>query len=206
MPSGGRGYKSGKEKKSIKSTWSRDFPGGPEVKNPFSNVGETGLITGEGIKIPHAMQQLSPSREGCVCNEDPVLHHPKVHYQVSDCCDHYEKVRSSVTCIEPTSENRPKVGVSLCLSVGHWSQRRSLKRWEYQITFLVSWKTCIQVKKKQSESDMEQQTGSKLGREYVNTVYCPLFNLYAEYIMWKAGLNESQAGIKIAGRNINNLR
>ena len=33
-----------------------------------------------------------------------------------------------------------------------------------------------------------------------------LFNLYAEYIMWNAGLNEAQAGIKIAGRNINHLR
>ena len=33
-----------------------------------------------------------------------------------------------------------------------------------------------------------------------------LFNLYTEYIMWNAGLNESQAGIKTAGRNINNLR
>ena len=33
-----------------------------------------------------------------------------------------------------------------------------------------------------------------------------LFNLYAEYIMWNAGLDEAQAGIKIYGRNINNLR
>ena len=33
-----------------------------------------------------------------------------------------------------------------------------------------------------------------------------LFNLYAEYIMWNAGLYDSQAGIKIAGRNINSLR
>ena len=33
-----------------------------------------------------------------------------------------------------------------------------------------------------------------------------LFNFYAEYIMWNAGLDEAQAGIKIAGRNINNLR
>ena len=33
-----------------------------------------------------------------------------------------------------------------------------------------------------------------------------LFNLYAEYIMWNAGLNETQAGIKVTGRNINNLR
>ena len=53
---------------------------------------------------------------------------------------------------------------------------------------------------------MEQQTGSKLGKKYVKAVYCPLFNLYTEYIMRKARLNESQAGIKIAGRNIDNLR
>jgi len=33
-----------------------------------------------------------------------------------------------------------------------------------------------------------------------------LFNLHAEYIMWNAGLDEAQAGIKTAGRNVNNLR
>ena len=55
---------------------------------------------------------------------------------------------------------------------------------------------------------MEQQTGSKLRKEYVKAVYCHpcLFNLYAEYIMWNAKLYEAQSGIKIAGRNINNLR
>ena len=37
-------------------------------------------------------------------------------------------------------------------------------------------------------------------------IYISLFNLYAEYIMRNAGLKETQAGIKIAGRNINNLR
>ena len=42
-----------------------------------------------------------------------------------------------------------------------------------------------------------------MSRLYI--VIC-LFNLYAEYIMWNAGLEEAQAGIKIAGRNINNLR
>ena len=55
---------------------------------------------------------------------------------------------------------------------------------------------------------MEQQTGSTSGKEYVKAVYChPAYiNLYAEYIMWNAGLDEAQAGIKIAGRNINNLK
>ena len=62
----------------------------------------------------------------------------------------------------------------------------------------------MQVKEQQLELDMEQQTGSKSGKEYVKAVYChPAYiNLYAEYIMWNAGLDEAQAGIKIAGRNI----
>ena len=54
---------------------------------------------------------------------------------------------------------------------------------------------------------MEQQTGSKQEKRYVKAVYCHcLFNLYAEYIMRNTGLAEAQAGIKIAGRHINNLR
>ena len=54
---------------------------------------------------------------------------------------------------------------------------------------------------------MKQWTGSKLAKEFIKAVYCNHASLtYAEYIMWNAGLNEAQAGIKIAGRNINNLR
>ena len=67
----------------------------------------------------------------------------------------------------------------------------------------------MQVRKQQLELDMEQQTGSKQEKEYIKAVCilspC-LFNLYAEYIMRNAGLDEAQAGIKIARRNINNLR
>ena len=49
--------------------------------------------------------------------------------------------------------------------------------------------------------------GSKLGKENVKAVYCrPAYLTYAEYIMWNAELDEAQAGIKIVGRNINNLR
>ena len=63
----------------------------------------------------------------------------------------------------------------------------------------------MQVRKQQLELDKEQQTGSKLQKEYVKAIYChpALFNLYAEYIMRNAGLDEAQAGIKFAGRNIN---
>ena len=66
----------------------------------------------------------------------------------------------------------------------------------------------MQVRKQQLELDMEQQTGSKLGkgvRQGCILLPC-LFNLYAEYIMRNAELDEAQAGIKIARRNINNLR
>ena len=62
----------------------------------------------------------------------------------------------------------------------------------------------MQVKKQQLEPDMEQGTGSKLGKEYVKAPR--LFNLCAEYIMWNDGLDKAQAGMKIVRRNINNLR
>ena len=66
----------------------------------------------------------------------------------------------------------------------------------------------MQIRKQQLELDVEQQTGSKSGKEdYQGCILSPcLFNLYAEYIKRSAGLEEAQAGIKIAGRNINNLR
>ena len=47
-----------------------------------------------------------------------------------------------------------------------------LKRWEYQTTLPASWEIFMQVKKQQLELDMEQQTGSKSGKEYVKAEYC----------------------------------
>ena len=66
----------------------------------------------------------------------------------------------------------------------------------------------MQVRKQQLELDVEQQTGSKYEKGVHQGCILPpcLFNLYAEYIMRNAGLDEVQAGIKIAGRNINNFR
>ena len=71
----------------------------------------------------------------------------------------------------------------------------------------------MQDKKKQLEPEMGQRDGwnrrwfqieKEVGQCCVLSI-C-LFNLYAEYIMRNAGLDEAQAGVKIAGRNINNLR
>ena len=65
----------------------------------------------------------------------------------------------------------------------------------------------MQIRKQQLELDMEQQWFQigKGVREGCILSLC-LFNLYAEYITRNAGLDEAQAGIKIAGRNISNLR
>ena len=67
----------------------------------------------------------------------------------------------------------------------------------------------MQVKKQQLELDMEQQTGSKSGKEYIKAVYChPADLTYMQSTSWEMldWKEEAQAGIKIAGRNSNNLR
>ena len=83
-----------------------------------------------------------------------------------------------------------------------------MEGWEYQNILPVSWETHTWVKKQQLEPYMEKLTGSKLRQEVWHGCLLSLclFNLYAEYITRNAGLEEAQAGIKIAGRNINNLR
>ena len=61
-----------------------------------------------------------------------------------------------------------------------------LKRWEHQITWPACWEICMQVKKQQLGPDMEQQTGSKLGKEYVKAVYChPAYLAYMQSTSWE---------------------
>ena len=81
------------------------------------------------------------------------------------------------------------------------------KRWEYQTALSASWEICMQVKKQQLELDMEQWTDSKLGKGICQgCILSPcLFNFFSKYVMWNAGLDEAQAGIRIARRNTNNL-
>ena len=67
----------------------------------------------------------------------------------------------------------------------------------------------MQVMKQQLELDIEHKTGSKLGKEYVKAVYCHpayLTCMQSTSCEMPGWMNQSQAGIKIAGRNINNLR
>ena len=67
------------------------------------------------------------------------------------------------------------------------------KRWEYQTTWPASWESCMQVRKQQLELDMEQQTGSKSGKEYVKAVYChPVYLTYMQ-------LDEAQLESRLLG-------
>ena len=60
------------------------------------------------------------------------------------------------------------------------------KRWEYHTTLPTSREICMQVKKQQLELDMEQQTGSKLGKDYVKALYChPAYLTCMQSTSWK---------------------
>ena len=70
----------------------------------------------------------------------------------------------------------------------------------------VSWETCMQDKRQQLGLNIEKWTGQNWERVHQGYILllC-LFNLYADYILQNAELDEAQAGIKISRRNINNL-
>ena len=84
-----------------------------------------------------------------------------------------------------------------------------LKLWEYQTTLPASWEIYMHAGQ---EATVRPGHGTtdwfQIGKGvHQGCILSPcLFNLHAEYIMRNAGLEEAQAGIKIAGRNINNLR
>ena len=84
---------------------------------------------------------------------------------------------------------------------------KNFNRWAYQTTLPASWKTCMRVKKQHRTRHGTTdwfKTGKGVHQGWILS-HC-LFNFYAEYIMWNPGLDKSQAWVKIAGRNINNLR
>jgi len=80
--------------------------------------------------------------------------------------------------------------------------KKFLKRWGYQTSWLASWDPEATVRARYGITDWFQ-----IGKGVCQgCILSPcLFDLYAEYIMWNARVDESQVGIKISRRNINNL-
>ena len=86
------------------------------------------------------------------------------------------------------AESSRKISISALLTMPKpltvWITRncgKFWKRWEYQTTWSASWETYMQVRKQQLELDMEQQTGSKSGKESIKAVYCyPAYLTYMQ--------------------------
>ena len=74
-------------------------------------------------------------------------------------------------------------------------------RWEYQTTLPASWEICMPVKKQQLEPDMEKQTGSKSGKEYVKAVYChPAYLTYMQSTScWMLGWMKHKLELRLPG-------
>ena len=95
------------------------------------------------------------------------------------------KLATSVGSSEK-QESLGKTSISALLTMpkpltGSQQTGKFFKRWEYQTTLPASSETCMKVKKQQLELDMKQQTGSKLGKEYINAVYChPAYLTYMQ--------------------------
>ena len=91
--------------------------------------------------------------------------------------------------------------------VDHNKLWKILKKWEYQTNYLPPEKPVCRSRnnsyKRTWNNRLDQNWEKSVSKLQIVTL---LFNLYAEYVMWNAGLNESQARIKIAGRNISNPR
>ena len=78
--------------------------------------------------------------------------------------DHRKNKRKTSTSALPTMLKPLTVWITT-------NYGKFFKRWEYQTTWPASWEICMWVKKQQLEPDMEQWTGSKLGKEYIKAVY-----------------------------------
>ena len=71
------------------------------------------------------------------------------------------------------------IGYAKAFDFGSQQTVENSSRWEYQTTLPASLEIFVQVKKQQLEPDMEQQTGSKLGKECIKAVYC-----YPDYLIY----------------------
>ena len=117
--------------------------------------------------------------------------------QIANICWIMEKAREFQKNIYSALLSMPKLlTVWITTNCG-----KLLKRREYHTTLPASWEICMQIKKQHLELDMEQQSGSKLGKEYVKPVFChPAYLTYMQSTSWEnAGLDEAQLESRLLG-------
>ena len=104
--------------------------------------------------------------------------------QIVNICWIIEKAREFQKKKKKTHQNSTSASLTTLKPLTVWiitNCGKLFKRWEYQTTLPASCETCMQVKKKQLKLDMEQQTGSKLEKEYIKAVYChPAYLTYMQ--------------------------
>ena len=170
------------------------------VKNPPTNVGDTGLIPGSGR--PSGEGNGKPLQNSCL--ENPMdrgawraaghgVTESRTRLSNYYCCHSVPGVqagfrkgrrdRDQIANSHWTIEKAREFQKNICFCFIDYAKAfiwittncgKFLKSWEYQTTWPASWETCMQVRKQQLELDMEQQTGSKSGKEYHKAVYCHL--------------------------------
>ena len=120
-----------------------------------------------------------------VQTDDRVLNREKLDKSDILC----EQLKSFIHWIIEKAREFQKTSISALLTMPKpltvWITTNSgkfLKRWEHQTTWPASWEICMQIRKQKLEPDMKQQTGSKLGKEYVKAVYChPAYLTYEKH-------------------------
>ena len=122
-----------------------------------------------------------------------------------------DQIANVLWIIEKQENSRKKTSISALLTTSKpltvWITTdcgKFFKRWETQTTWAASWETYMQVRKHQLEPGHGTTDWFQIGKGVrQGCILSPcLFNLYAEYIIRNSGLDEAQAGIKIAGRNV----
>ena len=135
------------------------------------------------FKLPHNCTHLTTSKETLKILQARLQHY--VNHELPDVQAGFRKgrgIRDQIASIRWIIEKAREFQKNIYFSSIDYGKAfdcvdttncgKFWKRWEYQTTLPASWETCMQIKKQQLELDMEQQTGSKLGKEYIKAVYC----------------------------------
>ena len=134
------------------------------------------------VKIPQARLQQYVNHEL-----------PNVQAGFRKCRGTRDQIANIGWIIKKAREFQKKTSISVSLTMPKpltvWittNYGKFFKKWEYQTTWPVFWETCMQVKKQKLEQDMERQTGSKSGKEYIRAEYChPAYLNYMQSTSWK---------------------